>query len=708
MLARRTSAHAWKHWRCGHDHERSAMGLTLTVTPWRRLSRLPRETRDTLFLLAVIAWTIAPHVSHLPLWCVLLAAAMLLWRAKLAFAHAPLPSKWVLSSMLATAAGLTYWSFGTVLGKDPGVTMTVALTALKMLEARARRDAFVVFFLGFFLILTHFLYSQSIAVAVAMLVSVWGLLTSLVLANMPVGRPSLKQVGLLSARTALLGAPLMVLMFALFPRIAPLWGVPKDGAAPTGLSNSMRLGSVASVAQDDSVAMRVKFYGRPPPTSSLYFRGPVLGQFDGVEWRPSTPNPASAARAGQDLQAELQVTGPLTKYEVTLEPQRLTVLPLLEATVRVDDIPELKLKQGNDLQWTAQRPVYERLRFEAQAHMNFRHGPKQAVLGLQEHLELPDGFNPRTLAWAQALRSQERLANATPRVLAQAVLSHIRSGAYSYTLSPGLYGQLDPRATIDEFWLDRKVGFCEHFASSFVVVMRAMGVPARIVTGYQGADEEPVDGYIIVRQRYAHAWAEYWQAGEGWVRSDPTSAVSPERIDRGRSLAPQLGLVASVFDSFNPTLIANLRANWEAVNNRWNQWVMNYSRAQQVDLLKRLGLSSTDWEDMARLLIGTLSALAAGVALWAWWDRRRIDPWTRQMMRLRATLLRLGISAAEHEAPRRLAQRVREKWGVRGQALAALLEAVDLQRYGRQALRRPDAQLTRRIDRAAKAIHQAR
>ena len=684
-----------------------ALDFTLRVTPWQRLRRLPRETRDTLFLLAVMAWTIAPHISHLPLWCVFLAAAMLLWRAKLAFAHAPLPGRWVLFSMLGVAAGLTYWSFGTVLGKDPGVTMTVSLTALKMLEARARRDAFVVFFLGFFLILTHFLYSQSMLVAVAMLVSVWGLLTSLVLANMPVGRPSLKQVGLLSARTALLGAPLMVLMFMLFPRVAPLWGVPKDGAAATGLSNSMRLGSVAAVAEDDSVAMRIKFYDGAPPTGALYFRGPVLAKFDGVEWLPLTTR-LSATPATTTPRAELRVTGPVTKYEVTLEPQRLAVLPLLEATDQLEDIVGYRFKQGDDLQWTADRPIYERLRFDAQAHMQFRHGPQQGVQGLDEYTELPAGFNPRTVAWAQALRTDPKNAGVTSRVLAQAVLRHIRTGGYSYTLSPGLYGELNPRSTIDEFWLDRKSGFCEHFASSFVVVMRAMGIPARIVTGYQGADEEPVDGYTIVRQRYAHAWAEYWQAGEGWIRSDPTSAVSPDRIERGRSLAPPLGIVASAFDNINPQLMAQLRSNWEAVNNRWNQWVMNYSRNQQVSLLKRLGLSGTDWTDLARLLIAALSSLAAGAAVWAWWDRRRIDPWTRQMMRLRASLRRIGIQAAEHEAPRRLAQRVRERCGEQGHVLALLLDTLDRQRYGRQALRWPDAQLTRRIDAAATAMSSPR
>ena len=680
-----------------------ALDFTLRVTPWQRLRRLPRETRDTLFLLAVMAWTIAPHISHLPLWCVFLAAAMLLWRAKLAFAHAPLPGRWVLFSMLGVAAGLTYWSFGTVLGKDPGVTMTVALTALKMLEARARRDAFVVFFLGFFLILTHFLYSQSMLVAFAMLVSVWGLLTSLVLANMPVGRPSLKQVGLLSARTALLGAPLMVLMFMLFPRVAPLWGVPKDGAAPTGLSNSMRLGSVAAVAEDDSVAMRIKFYDGAPPTGALYFRGPVLAKFDGVEWLPLIQGSRSVALP----RAELRLAGPVTKYEVTLEPQRLAMLPLLEATNQVENVVGLRFSQGDDLQWTADRPIYERLRFDAQAHMQFRHGPQQAVQGLDEYTELPAGFNPRTMAWAQALRAEPKNVNATPRVLAQAVLRHIRTGGYSYTLAPGLYGELNPRSTIDEFWLGRKSGFCEHFASSFVVVMRAMGVPARIVTGYQGADEEPVDGYTIVRQRYAHAWAEYWQAGEGWIRSDPTSAVSPDRIERGRSLAPPLGIVASAFDNINPQLMAQLRSNWEAINNRWNQWVMNYSHNQQMNLLKRLGLSGTDWTDLARLLIAALSSLAAGAALWAWWDRRRIDPWTRQMIRLRASLLRVGIQTAEHEAPRRLAHRVREQLGEQGHVLALLLETLDRQRYGRQALRWPDAQLTRRFKTAAQTIYRS-
>ncbi len=192
----------------------------------------------------------------------------------------------MLVSVLTIALGLTYWTYGRLLGKEPGVTLAVALMALKTLELRARRDAFVVFFLGFFIILTHFLYSQSLAVAVAMLISIWGLLTALVLAHMPVGQPSLRQASGLAARTALLGAPVMALLFVLFPRVGPLWGVPQDGISTMGLSNVMRMGSMTEVARDESVAMRIRFEGRPPPPSQMYFRGPVLTRFDGAEWRP--------------------------------------------------------------------------------------------------------------------------------------------------------------------------------------------------------------------------------------------------------------------------------------------------------------------------------------------------------------------------------------------------------------------------------------
>lgn len=653
---------------------------------WRSL---PRESRDTLFLLGVIAWTVVPHVGHLPVWCSLLTAVVLLWRARLALTNGALPGRWLLVGVLLLAAGLTLWTFRTLLGKEPGVTMAVVLMALKTLELRARRDAFVVFFLGFFIVLTHFLYSQSILVAAAMLVSVWGLLTALVLAHMPVGQPSLRQAGALAARTAVLGAPVMVLLFVLFPRIGPLWGVPQDGQASTGLSNTMRMGSVAEIAQDDRIAMRVRFAGTPPPAESLYFRGPVLTRFDGLEWRPAPPGFAPRTLPNADL----QLAGPVHEYEVTLEPQRIGALPLLEATGAAPEIDGYRVFARDDLQWSADRPVYERLRFTARAQTQFRHGPREATPELRRHVELPPGYNPRTLAWAAGLRREPRYATADARTLAAALLQHIRTGGYTYTLAPGEYG----RDGIDEFWLDRKEGFCEHFAAAFVVVMRALDVPARVVTGFQGADPALADGYLVVRQSYAHAWAEYWQPGQGWVRIDPTAAVAPDRIVTSRNLAPAPGLVAGAIGAVNPALLARLRSAWETLDNRWNQWVMNYSRGQQLDLLRGLGFRGPSWEDLALLLIGALSTLALAGAAWAWWDRHRVDPWVRQREQLLGALRSLGLAAAPHDPPRLLARRVRERYAGDGEAFAALIEQLERQRYTRAALERPDRALGRAL-----------
>ncbi|MEO8525431.1 MAG: DUF3488 and transglutaminase-like domain-containing protein [Caldimonas sp.] len=659
---------------------------------WPGWRRLPRETRDTLFLLAVIAWTVLPHVSHLPMWTTLLVAFVLAWRGQLALAGGALPGRWVLLAVLAFAIGLTFWSYHSLLGKEPGVTLAVALMALKTLELRARRDAFVVFFLGFFIILTHFLYSQSMPVAAAMLISIWGLLTALVLAHMPVGQPSLRQAAGLAARTALYGAPVMALLFVLFPRIGPLWGVPQDGISTTGLSNSMKMGSMAEVARDEAIAMRIRFEGRAPSPGEMYFRGPVLTRFDGSEWRPI--GSAVAAAGATSRLPDLKTQGPSIPYEVTLEPLRVASIPLLEATTNVVPSDDFRAVAREDLQWLGERPVYERIRVKAEAHTRFMLGASRRTGDVLQSLELPPGFNPRTLAWTRALRNQPALRGAEASRFAQAILTHIRDGGYDYTLSPGEYG----RDAIDEFWLDRKTGFCEHFAAAFVVIMRDAGFPARIVTGYQGTDQEPVDGYYIVRQSSAHAWAEYWQAGVGWVRADPTGAVAPDRIGRSNRLEARPGLVAGAFAAMSPELFASLRSSWEAINNRWNQWVLNYTRGQQLDVLKNIGFSAPSWEDLALLLIGALSTLALAGAAWAWFDRHRVDPWVRQLDRMKRALRSLGLPAAPHDAPRALASRVRERLGTAGEPLAAALDVLEAQRYSRAHTKHPDAALTRRFD----------
>ncbi|MFO1220887.1 MAG: DUF3488 and transglutaminase-like domain-containing protein [Burkholderiaceae bacterium] len=672
------------------------MALIQTAMPrWPGWRNLPRDTRDTLFLLAVIGWTVLPHIDHLPWWCIALSGVVLLWRAYLALGHLRMPGRLPVAVLLGAAIVMTFWTEQTLFGKEAGVTMLVVLMSLKTLELRARRDALVVFFLGFFLVLTHFLYSQSLLTALAMLLSVWGLMTALVLAHMPVGTPPLWMAGRLAARSAVFGAPVMVMLFLLFPRIGPLWGMPQDAMGRTGLSGTLRLGGVAEVANDDSIAFRIRFdEGHELPPPSLYFRGPVLSTFDGIEWRRKPYGlPGAAAR----VLTELRPAGVATRYEMTLEANRLALLPLLEVTPdQPDAAPRLDgwtFTLRPDLQWQSDRLVTERLRFSAQAWSRFDYGANLSDFERQELTALPPNFNPRVRQWAAELRQREELRRADARTLAQAVLNHVRSSGFSYTLAPGLYG----RDAIDEFWLDRRAGFCEHFATAFVVVMRAMGVPARVVTGYQGADPRPVDGYFVVRQSHAHAWAEYWQSGRGWQRADPTAAVAPERVTVSRNLQPPPSLVAVALRDVNPELLLELRAIWEATNNRWNQWVLNYSRTQQFGLLQRLGIRAPDWQDLGLVLLTLLSGGALAGAAWAWWDRRRQDPWQRLQSHIREALGPLGIDAAPHHGPRHLAQLVRDKLGDRSDLLAYELEALERARYGRDALRRPDARWWQRF-----------
>lgn len=614
----------------------------------QRLQTLPREARDTLFLLLVIAWIILPLTNPLPVWCSAMAALMLLWRGQIAVQGRSLPSRWWLLLLLVLAATATYASHRTLMGRDAGVTSIVVLLSLKTLEMRARRDAFVVFFLGFFTLLSNFFFSQSLLTAVAMVLGLLGLLTALVNHHMPVGRPPLRQAARMAGGMALLGAPIMVVLFVLFPRIAPLWGLPGDATAGrSGLSGNMEVGTIASLALDSSIAMRIRFEGAMPPQRDLYFRGPVLTQFDGRRWRPSVGGYAPSTPQASNL----QTSGTPVRYEVTLEASRNRWLPLLDVTSEKPTIPGYRPYMGAGLDWGTERPINELLRFNVQSYTRFSHGPLQMQPSLQEALYLPPGSNPRTVQLAREIRSDPRYAKADATALVPVLMDRLRAGGYRYTLDPGVYGD----NTADEFWFDRKEGFCEHIASSFVVLMRALQVPARVVTGYQGGELNTVDGYWTVRQSDAHAWAEVWVAGQGWVRVDPTTAVAPARIGELQRLLPQPGVIGQALQTISPRFQISLRALWEASNNRWNQWVLSYSQTQQLDLLRKLGFEAPSWTDLSTVLLGLVVAVSLVGAAWAQWERMRQDPWLRLLHGASRKLQRAGLKVALDTPPRTLA-----------------------------------------------------
>ncbi|MES2413357.1 MAG: DUF3488 and transglutaminase-like domain-containing protein [Pseudomonadota bacterium] len=641
------------------------------------IKNLPRDSRDTLFLLAVIAWVLLPQTPNLPIWCTALATGVLAWRGWLAFGARSLPGKWWLLGLLALAIGGTLLTYKTILGRDAGVTLLVVLLTLKTLELRARRDAFVVFFLGFFCMLSNFFYSQSLLTAFSMMVGLLGLLTVLVNAHMPVGKPPLLHAARTAGWMALLGAPIMVVLFLLFPRLAPLWGVPSDAmTGRSGLSSSMQVGTIASLALDDSVAMRVRFEGPPPDRRELYFRGPVMSDFDGREWRPPRTN--VAARFG--VVSSLEVSGPPVNYEVTLEPTNRPWLFLMEAAGQAPALPGYQASMQSDLQWMVNRPITDIVRYKAQSFSSFRHGPAQDVAGLRVFTELPPGFNPRTQALASEIRNDPRYASAGTAGLVKAVIERLGTGGYSYTLEPGVYGP----NTADEFWFDRKEGFCEHIASSFVILMRGMGVPARIVTGYQGGEQNPVDGFWVVRQADAHAWSEVWQEGRGWVRVDPTTAVAPGRTGSFQRLAAPQGVVAQALGTISPRFSLQFRATWEAVNNAWNQWVLNYTQGKQLNLLKDIGFESPSWADLSYVLIGLVVFAATLGAAWTMWERVQHDPWLRLLARARRRLAKAGITSNATTSPRQLAEKIRAAGNdgdTRTQALHDWLMKLEQQRY---------------------------
>jgi len=517
----------------------------------------------------------------------------------------------------------------------------------------------------------------------------------------------------------------MVVLFVLFPRIGPLWSLPTDAQGRTGLSDNLKLGQVASLALDEGIAMYVRFKGAALPPSALYFRGPVLDEFDGQTWRTSVASqiPVMAER--------LQALAAPVPYQLTLEANQLRSVPLLEGTTSAQVVGPVQpgnglSRQGAD--WSFQAPLQERIQLDAEVAPRF-----QLQLGengsdaLRIARSLPPGYNPRTVAWARALRASPEMAGANASTLAQAVLRHIRTQNFRYTLTPGDEAEAGAPPSphhIDTFWISRRSGFCEHFATAFVVVMRAMGIPSRVVTGYQGAERNPVNGIYVVRQSHAHAWAEYWQADVGWTRVDPTAAVAPERIDRSAALrAPATGLQEGLA-RLNSPLWAQARALWEASNYRWNTWVLQYSRGRQSQLLSQLGWNANDWQDLAQALALSLSGLALLGVGWLWLTRERApqSPWNPLLKRLELAMQRGGWSALPGwprpvpaalwltvlNAPAKKAERRPDQHVVT--ALARLLRALDETRYGPSGADAPDSdarQMVKTIERMIRAHSRA-
>jgi transglutaminase-like putative cysteine protease len=534
-------------------------------------------TQQQLYwLLACLGLILATHTPNLPIWvtfiCVLLGA----WRFAAIRNPVLMPNRWLLV-LLSMLIGLgVLLGFKGQFGRDASLSLLVLLTVLKLLETKRLRDYMLTIMLAYFLIGNLFLFNQSI-LTFALSIPPLILLTA-TLINISLKAPQNWQfLSKLSGKLLLQSVPVMLILFVLFPRIpGPLWGIPQDAySGMSGLSDNLKFGNISNLSKNSSVAFRVQFKHKIPSNNQLYWRGPVLWHQNGNQWLM----PSKSIGLRNEV---LETAGAPIDYTITLEPHNRTWLLMLD----MPTIAPANTSFTHDYSAVSKQPVRTRIRYSASSHSQYQLGlaldERQKVLSLQ----LTEGENPRTFelvkSW-QSLSPQQKINQA---------LQMFRQQNFIYTLQPPILRE-NP---IDEFLFETQKGFCEHYATSFVYLMRAAGLPARIVTGYQGGELNPNGNYLIVRQSDAHAWAEVWLENKGWVRIDPTAAVSPERVEQGigEALREQDELPLLARRDF--PLLRKAFLNLDSINNGWNQWVLGYDDKKQLEFLnnltgKKLGLS---------------------------------------------------------------------------------------------------------------------
>jgi protein-glutamine gamma-glutamyltransferase len=599
------------------------------------LNQTALTLNNIVWLLAAMAFVIAPHITRLPLWATAVCVGAGLWRWWIARKGLRTPRWWLMAIIaLAVTAGV-FLEYRRLFGREAGVALLIAMLCLKVLEMKMKRDAALIVFLGFFLAMTNFLYSQTIFMGAYMLVCVWIFVATLIGFNRIGTEPTPRERLVPSAWLLMQAIPVMLLLFFLFPRISgPLWSMPSDNQSKSGLSDTMTPGDISKLSLSDEVAFRVEFEGAVPESMDLYWRGPVLGRQVGKSWQPY--NVSMVPKLNYEPQS------PPINYRVTLQPHNKQWLFAL-------DLPAITPPDSMllaDFQMRANVPVSSLKAYDMTSHLRYRAGGSS--LSQREraaYLAIDESLNPRAIAYGRKLATEQ----SDIKALTESLLKQFNT-EFSYTLEPPLLGE----HPIDEFLFDTKKGFCEHYSSSFVLVLRAAGIPARVVTGYQGGEVNPITRELIVRQADAHAWSEVWFDDLGWLRVDPTFAVSPLRINRGinAALGPQ-GMFNNLIEADKIGIFKQMRYSWDAVNSQWNKWVVGFNQDRQRGFLEGLGLRNFDWRDLLRWLVLSLvaiGAIATAVILWQTF-RSRADPLVAAYAKLCNKLARAGIARAPHEGP---------------------------------------------------------
>ncbi len=610
--------------------------------------RLDRSTRNGFLLVAVLVT--AGHSTRTPLWLVLIVAVLFAWHYLITNHAWKLPGKIIRLGVTLVLVLATFKYYGSLFGRDAGMGFLVLLLGLKFLEFRTTRDGAIIIFLCYFLMLGGFLFDQSLWVGIYMIVVAWLATAALIRMVTPSGQSNRYRLKL-SGQLLIKALPLALLLFLFFPRIqGNLWGLPSDAyGGLTGLSDSMSPGSISNLSTSDEVAFRVEFKGEPPPPNQRYWRAMVLDKTDGRTW--------SQTQGGGPVEQKFRPIGAPVFYTVTLEPHNKYWLFALD--LPATQPTGTRLIPGYVLR--AKNKVVQRYRYSLQSYLRYHTGKlsrKQRELNLQ----LPKQFSPRIRNLVARWRAREP----DDQGIVRAALNYYRAQGFTYTLSPPLLRR-DP---VEQFLFESRRGYCEHYASSFVSLMRAAGIPSRVVTGYQGGERNNAGNYYIISQADAHAWAEVWLQQRGWVRVDPTAVVAPERIEYGIDAVRRLlgrGTLLGQLDA--PAILRalelsipvqvwrNMGLYWDAMNNVWHHWVLDFNQQRQLKFMQWLGFRSPTWADLAVVLISGFMLFALVITAITLRRRRNIEPAVKIYNRFCKKLSRASIRRLPWEGPQDFCKR---------------------------------------------------
>jgi transglutaminase-like putative cysteine protease len=540
-------------------------------------------------------------IGQAPGWSVAVALGCAVWRVLLATGRvrAPKPSK-ARRLVFSAVTGLTVLavlvSFRTLNGLAAGTALLVAMGALKLVESRGRRDDAIVIGVSLFLLLAAALADQSLPRVPFYLLMAWAACAAMMVVAHAGNEVPVRAAMRLSAHALAMAVPLAAACFLFFPRFGgQFWALPGGGGATTGLSDEMSPGAIDKLVSSYEPAFRVRFEGALPAPEARYWRGPVLNTFDGFTWRRQRQNYVDSPR---------EMLGQAVRYRITLEPTQRNWLFALDT---VERSPRHNIFMTHDRQLYRTEPVTDALTYDATSYLETVSRAPLSTLGRRYETQLPQTRNPRALALARQLRASA----ASDAAYASTVLDWFRDNGLEYTFEPEPTGV----ESVDSVLFDTKRGFCGHFASAYATMMRAVGIPARVVTGYLGGEWNPVGGYLIVRQSDAHAWTEIWLDGRGWSRVDPTGVVEPDRLTRG---------VYDVMGEASTPVGISLRQNswmarvaqyWDGANTWWREGVIEFNLRSQFSLLSRLGIESPNWQHLGWAFAGVLFLWLAWVAV---------------------------------------------------------------------------------------------